>query len=61
MIFYNNRDTKVKMRTYEDIVYTNFCGLHVPEDDRECESFTENVNLLTLYLLTKTNITFKYN
>ena len=28
------------MRTYEDIVYTNFCGLHVPEDDRECESFT---------------------
>ena len=38
MIFYNNRDTKAKMRTYEDIVYTNFCGLHVPEDDRECES-----------------------
>ena len=40
MIFYNNRDTKTKMRTYEDKVYTIFCGLHVPEDDKECESFT---------------------
>ena len=27
------------MRTYGDIVYTNFCGLNVPEDDTECESF----------------------
>ena len=28
------------MRTYSDKVYTNFCGLNVPEDDMECESFT---------------------
>ena len=23
-----------------DKIYINFCGLNVPEDDRECESFT---------------------
>ena len=40
MIFYNNRDTRTKMRTNEDKVYAIFCGLHVPEDDIECESFT---------------------
>ena len=28
------------MRTYGDRVYTNFCGLYVPEDDVEYESFT---------------------
>ena len=28
------------MRTYSDNVYTNFCGLNLPEDDIECESFT---------------------
>ena len=28
------------MRTYDDKVYTNFCGLNVPEDDIECKSFT---------------------
>ena len=28
------------MRTNEDKVYAIFCGLHVPEDDIECESFT---------------------
>ena len=27
------------MRTYFDKVCTNFCGLNVPEDDIECESF----------------------
>ena len=27
------------MRTYFDKVLTNFCGLNVPEDDIECESF----------------------
>ena len=31
---------KIKIRTYSDKVYTNFCGLNVPEDDTECESFT---------------------
>ena len=31
---------KSKIRTYGDKVYTNFRGLNVPEDDKECESFT---------------------
>ena len=31
---------KTKIRTYNDKVYTNFCGLNIPEDDIECESFT---------------------
>ena len=28
------------MRAFGDKVYTNFRGLNVPEDDKECESFT---------------------
>ena len=28
------------MIIYGDKVYTNVCGLNVPEDDAECESFT---------------------
>ena len=28
------------MIIYGDKVYPNFCGLNVPEDDTECESFT---------------------
>ena len=28
------------MIIYGDKVYTNVCGLNVPEDDTECESFT---------------------
>ena len=32
--------SKIKIRTYGDKVYTNFCGLNVPEDDIKCESFT---------------------
>ena len=29
-----------KIKTYSDKVYTNFCGLNVPEDDIETEYFT---------------------
>ena len=32
---YDNRYIKTKNK-----VCTNFCGLNVPEDDRECQSFT---------------------
>ena len=32
---YDNRYIKTKNK-----VFTNFCGLNVPEDDRECQSFT---------------------
>ena len=31
---------KTKTRTYGDKVYTKVRGLNVPEDDKECESFT---------------------
>ena len=37
---YDDKYIKTKIRTYEDKVYTNFCGLNVPEDDTECEPFT---------------------
>ena len=41
---------KTKIRSYFDKVYTNFCSLHLPEDDTECESFTVNSNdFLLLY------------
>ena len=36
---YGDRYIKTKIRTYDDKVYTNFCGLNVLEDDIECESF----------------------
>ena len=37
---YDERYIKTKLRTYGDKAYANFRGLNVPEDDRECESFT---------------------
>ena len=35
-----DRYTKTKIRTCSIEVYTNFCGLNVPEYYIECESFT---------------------
>ena len=47
---YDDRYIKIKIRTYGDKVYTNFCGLNVPEDDIECESFTVIfINSLLVY------------
>ena len=40
LLVYDDRYIKTKIRTYSDKVYTNFCGLNVPEDDIECQSFT---------------------
>ena len=37
---FDDRYIKTKIRTYGNKVYTNFCGLNVPEDDIECASFT---------------------
>ena len=37
---YDDRHIKTKIKTYGDKVYTNFCGLNVPEDDMKYESFT---------------------
>ena len=37
---YDDRYIKTKTRTYGDKVYTKFRGLNVPEDDKQCESFT---------------------
>ena len=31
---------KIKIRTYDDKVYTNFCDINVPEDYIGCEFFT---------------------
>ena len=39
---YDDRYIKTKIRTYGNKVYTNFCGLNVPEDDKECEFFYSN-------------------
>ena len=36
----DDRYIKNKTKTYRDKVYTNFCGLNVPEDDIKCESYT---------------------
>ena len=36
---YNDRYMKTKIRTYGDKVYTNFCGLNVPDDGVKCKFF----------------------
>ena len=55
---YDDKCIKTELRTYGYKVYTNFCGLNVPQYDIECE-FLPSI-LLILYLFMKTNITFKY-
>ena len=48
--FYDNRFVKNKLRSYGDKVYTNFCGLNVPDDDIECESWTViSINFLLVF------------
>ena len=37
---YDDRYIKTKIRTYGNKVDTNLCGLHGPEPDTECDSFT---------------------
>ena len=37
---YDDRYIKTKIRTFGGNVYTDFCGLKVPEDGVECELFT---------------------
>ena len=37
---YDDRYIKTKIITHGDKVDTNFCGLNVPENDVEYESFT---------------------
>ena len=47
---YDDRLIKTKTRTFRDKVYTNFRGLNVPEDDKECKSFTViSINSLLVY------------
>ena len=39
-----------KIRTYDDKIYNNFCGLNVPQDSVECESFTvTSIDSLLVY------------
>ena len=37
---HDDRHIQTKIRLFCDKVYANFCGLNVPEDYIECESFT---------------------
>ena len=47
---YEDRYVKSKIRTYGYKVYTNVCGLNVPEDDIKCESFTViSIDYLLVY------------
>ena len=41
LLVYDDRYIKSKIRTYGNKVYTNFCGLNVPEGDIECK---KNIN-----------------
>ena len=40
LLIYDGRYIKTKIRTFGGKGYTNFCGLNLPENDIECESFT---------------------
>ena len=44
---YDDIYIKTKIRTYGHKAYTNFCGLNVPKDGAECESFT-NISIDSL-------------
>ena len=45
-----DRYIKTKLRTYGTKVFTKFCGLNVPDDDIECESFTViSIDFLLVY------------
>ena len=47
---YDDRYIKTKIWRYGHKVYTNFCGLNVPEDDMECKYFTVvSVDYLLVY------------
>ena len=49
---------KTEIRTYGDKVFTNFCGLNVPEDDIECECLHSFLLILCSYM--KTNLICNY-
>ena len=50
MPVYGDRYTKTKIRTFGDNNFTNVHGLNVPEDDKECETFTViSIDSLLLY------------
>ena len=44
-----DRYIKTKIKTYSNEVYTNLCGLNVPEDNIECKSFTA-ISIDSLYV-----------
>ena len=47
---HDDRYIKTKIRTFGDKVYTNFRGLNVPENDKECEYFTViSIDFLLVY------------
>ena len=36
---FDDRYIKAKITAYRNNVYSDFCGLNVPQDDMECKSF----------------------
>ena len=47
---YDDRYIKIKIRTCDNKVYTNFRSLNMPEDDMECEYFTViTIDFLLVY------------
>ena len=47
---YDDKYIKTKIKTYGDKVHTGFRGLSLPEDDLECESFTDiSIDFLLVY------------
>ena len=59
LLVYDDRYIKTKIKTYGGKVYTNFCGLIVPEDGVKCE-FLTSLRLI-LYLVMETNIIYNVN
>ena len=57
---YGDRFIKIKIRTYGNKVYSNFCGLNVPEDDIKCECFTViSIDSLLVYQNDLDNCAYK--
>ena len=51
---------KTKIRTHGNRVYSNFCGLNVPEDDIKCECFTViSIDSLLAYQKNLDNCAYK--
>ena len=49
-MLYHDKYIKTKVRAHREKVYISFRGLNVPQDDVECESFTDiSIDSLLVY------------